>query len=134
MVRIPDEEISYRASRAGGPGGQHVNRRATRVEALWNVQESPSLSEDERERLLVRLARRVAKDGVLRVVADRERSQHLNRLLAARRLRELVARALRVPKPRRKTKPPASARKARLEAKRRRKSVKSLRRRPDLED
>ncbi|MGD2154214.1 MAG: hypothetical protein PVG79_13165, partial [Gemmatimonadales bacterium] len=65
---VPDDEISFRATRAGGPGGQHVNRRATRVEASWNVRRSAALTDEEKERVLEKLASRIDKDGVLRVV------------------------------------------------------------------
>lgn len=133
-MRIPDEEITFRASRAGGPGGQHVNRRATRVEARWNVIESPSLSDAQRTRLLDKLSSRIGKDGVLRVVADEERSQARNREIAARRLRDLVNRALRRPKPRKKTRPPGWVKEARLREKRRRGERKAKRKPPQVEE
>ncbi|MGD8700523.1 MAG: alternative ribosome rescue aminoacyl-tRNA hydrolase ArfB [Gemmatimonadales bacterium] len=131
---VPDEEIFFQASRSGGPGGQHANRRATRVEACWNVRESPSLSDKDRERVLAKLASRIGKDGVLRVVAEDERSQHRNKELAKQRLRELVAQALHVPKRRKKTSPPPSVAERRLEEKRRRKQVKDLRKPPAPEN
>jgi len=131
---VPDDEIYFQASRSGGPGGQHANRRATRVEACWNVRESHGLSEEERERILVKLASRIGKDGVLRVVAEDERSQHRNKELAKQRLRELVAAALHVPKRRKKTRPPRSAAENRLEEKSRRKRVKELRKPPAPEE
>ncbi len=131
---VPDDEIYFQASRSGGPGGQHANRRATRVEACWNVRESPGLTDEERERILERLATRIGKDGVLRVVAEDERSQHRNKELAKQRLRELVARALHVPKRRKKTRPPRSAADERLEAKSRRKQVKRMRKPPAPEE
>jgi ribosome-associated protein len=131
---VPDDEIYFQASRSGGPGGQHANRRATRVEACWNVLESPGLSDEERTRILEKLASRIGKDGVLRVVAEDERSQHRNKELARQRLRELVADALRVPKRRKKTRPPKAAAEKRLEEKSRRKRVKKLRKPPAPED
>ena len=130
---VPDEEIFFQASRSGGPGGQHANRRATRVEACWNVRESPSLTDEERKRILEKLASRIGKDGVLRVVAEDERSQHRNKELARQRLRELVAAALHVPKRRKKTRPPRQAAEKRLQEKKRRKQVKELRRPPSPE-
>jgi ribosome-associated protein len=132
--KVPEDEIDFRATRAGGPGGQHVNRRATRVEACWNVRLSAALTDEERERILGKLASRIDKDGVLRVVADDERSQHRNKVLAKRRLRDLVARALRVPKRRKKTRPPKSAVERRLETKSRRGKVKKLRKPPTSEE
>jgi len=127
---VPDDEIYFQASRSSGPGGQHANRRATRVEACWNVQESPGLTDEERERILEKLASRIGKDGVLRVVAEDERSQHRNKELAKQRLRELVAAALHVPRRRKKTRPPRQAAEKRLQEKRRRKQVKELRKPP----
>lgn len=133
-TKVPDEEIEFRASRSGGPGGQHANRRATRVEARWNVMESPSLTEEERGRILRRLEGRIANDGTLRVVAEEERSQHRNRQLATQRLRELVEKALKVRKRRKPTRPPKAAKEARLQEKRHRKRVKRLRKPPPPEE
>lgn len=131
---IPMEEVEFRASRAPGPGGQNVNRRATRVEARWNVLASAAVTEEERSRILRRLASRISKEGVLRVVAYRERTQGRNKERAAARLQELVREAVRVRKRRVKTAPPASAKRARLEDKRRRKRIKQMRKRPSVED
>jgi ribosome-associated protein len=131
---VPEDEIYFRATRSGGPGGQHVNRRATRVEACWNVRLSAGLTDDEKERILKKLAARIDRGGVLRVVADDERSQHRNKELAKQRLRDLVARALRVPKRRKKTRPPKSAVERRLETKSRRGQVKKLRKPPGPEE
>jgi ribosome-associated protein len=128
-LRIPRSELTYRASRAGGPGGQHVNKTATRIELWWQPASSPSLSEEQRTRLVARLASRLDGAGWLRIVAANERSQLRNRDAATRRFRAVVAAALRVEKPRRKTKPTAAAKAARLADKRRRADTK-LRRRP----
>jgi ribosome-associated protein len=128
-LRIPRSELTYRASRAGGPGGQHVNKTATRIELWWQPASSPSLSEEQRTRLVARLASRLDGAGWLRIVAANERSQLRNRDAATRRFRAVVAAALRVEKPRRKTKPSAAAKAARLADKRRRADTK-LRRRP----
>jgi ribosome-associated protein len=126
---IPDNEIRFRASRSGGPGGQHVNQSSTRVEVRWNVTESPSLTEHERDLITERLGSRIDSKGFLRVVADERRSQLRNREAAVERLNALVRQALKTPKPRKKTKPPASANIKRLEEKRRR-SARKLQRRP----
>ncbi len=131
---VPEDELYFQATRSGGPGGQHANRRATRVEVCWNVRESPSLSEEERALILAKLASRMGKDGVLRVVAEDERSQHRNKELAKARMQELVTQALHVPKPRKKTRPPKSADEKRLEEKSRRKKTKELRKPPAPED
>ena len=127
---LPLAELDYRATRSGGPGGQHVNTSSTRIEVWWDVRSSPSLSEEQRTRLLERLARRLDGEGRLRVVASDSRSQLRNREAATERLRELVAAALAVRKPRKRTKPTRASKAARLEAKRRRSAVKRERRAP----
>jgi ribosome-associated protein len=133
-LRLPLGELDYRASRSGGPGGQHVNTSSTRVEVWWDVAASPSLTEEQRARLLTRLASRLDSSGRLRLVSSGSRSQLRNREDATARLREVVAEALRVPKRRRPTRPTKAAKAARLEAKRRRSSIKRERRRPDRSD
>jgi ribosome-associated protein len=127
---LPLAELDYRATRSGGPGGQHVNTSSTRIEVWWDVRASPSLTEEQRTRLVARLSRRLDGEGRLRVVASESRSQLRNREAATERLRELVASALAVPKPRKRTRPSRAAKAARLEAKRRRSALKRDRRRP----
>ncbi len=131
---IPPEELQFRATRSGGPGGQHVNTSSTRVEVRWNVTTSPSLSERQRERLRQRLASRIDRQGVVRVVAAARRSQYQNRLAALERLQGIVDRALAEPKPRRKTKPSRATRRARLDAKRRQAQKKRDRRPVEPDD
>jgi ribosome-associated protein len=133
-LAIPRAELDYRATRAGGPGGQHVNTSSTRIELFWNVRTSVALSDVQRDRLLEKLANRIDAEGVLRVVAAASRSQHQNRELATERLAELVARALRQPKPRKRTKVPRAAKQARLESKKRRSKVKRDRGKVGLEE
>ena len=130
---IPADELDIRATRSGGPGGQHVNTSSTRVEVRWNVGESPSITESDRERILEKLASRIDRHGVLRVVASARRSQLQNRETAIERLHELVNRALTRPKPRKKTKPSKAAKEARLNEKRRR-AERKQRRRPVREE
>ncbi len=130
----PSAEIEFRASRAGGPGGQHVNRRETRIEARWNVLKSASISEAERARILAKLGARIGKDGVLRVVAEAERSQYRNKELATSRLQELVAAALKVPRQRKPTRPSRSAKQERLREKKRRGEIKALRKKPPADE
>jgi ribosome-associated protein len=131
---IPDHEISFRASRAGGPGGQHVNTSATRVELSWNVRTASGLTVDQRARVLKQLANRIDEDGWLRVVASDSRSQHQNRENARERMMAMVQRALVVPNVRQKTRVPRVERQKRLTAKRRRAAVKDQRRRPAPDD
>jgi ribosome-associated protein len=129
MIVIPDHELEFQASRAGGPGGQHVNKTATRIEVRWNVRLSHAIDEEQRQRLLTRLASRLDGDGWLRVVAADTRSQLRNREAARERLTALVGKALVRPNQRRKTKTPAAERQKRLETKRRRGQLKATRRR-----
>jgi ribosome-associated protein len=131
---LPEAELQFRASRSSGPGGQHVNQSSTRVEVLWNVRESRSLSPELRERILQRLAGRIDRRGVLRVVASSRRSQLQNRKAAIRRLAALIEDALREAKPRVPTAPPERARRARIESKRKRAEIKRLRRRVNQEE
>jgi ribosome-associated protein len=133
-LRLPLAELEFRATRSGGPGGQHVNTSSTRVEVWWDVAGSPSLTEDQRARLLSRLATRLDGAGRLRLVSSGTRSQLRNREDVTERLREVVASALVVPRPRRRTKPTRASKLARVEAKRRRAAVKRERRRPRDED
>ena len=133
-LRIPRSELEYRASRSGGPGGQHVNTSSTRIEVWWDVAGSAALDEAQRERLLARLATRLDGAGRLRLVSGATRSQLKNRAAVTERLAEVVARALHVPRPRKKTKPSRAAKAARLEAKRRRSSLKASRRRGARDD
>jgi len=133
-LRLPLAELEFRATRSGGPGGQHVNTSSTRVEVWWDVAASPSLSEEQRARLLTRLATRLDTAGRLRLVSSGTRSQLRNREDVTERLREVVARALEVPRPRRRTKPTRASKLARVEAKRRRSGIKRGRRPPNAED
>jgi ribosome-associated protein len=129
---IPRHELSVRATRAGGPGGQHVNTSSTRIELLWNVESSRAPTDEQRARLLEKLAARLDGDGNVRVVASAYRSQLRNREDAEERLVALVRRALHVPRVRRKTRPHRGAVEARLDAKRR--ASEKKRRRRDVAD
>ena len=127
-VRIPADELGWRFSRAGGPGGQGVNTADSRVELFWDVGSSGALTEVERERAVERLAHRLV-DGVLTVVASEHRAQLRNREAALARLAALVREAVAPPGPaRRATKPSRAARRRRVDDKRRRGEVKRLRR------
>lgn len=129
-VAIPRHELVVRATRAGGPGGQHVNTSSTRIELTWDVAGSAALTGAQRTRLREQLASRLDGDGRLRLVASDTRSQAQNRTLAEQRLVALVARALVVPKVRRATKPSRAQRAERLADKRRQGEKKAARRRP----
>ena len=132
-LTIPRAELQYRASRAGGPGGQHVNTSSTRIELLWDLTRSTAVSDELRGRLLEKLASRLDADGMVRVVASDRRSQLQNRQAAEDRLVALVSKALVVPKKRRATRPTKASREARLTDKKRRGERKRNRRR-DFDD
>ena len=127
---IPGAELWFTASRSGGPGGQHVNKTSSRVTLRWNVDKTAALGDEDRERVMVRLANRLSREGVLRVSSESERSQHRNRLGARERMVELVRGALREERERRPTRTPARAHRQRIEDKRRRSGIKRLRKRP----
>jgi ribosome-associated protein len=129
-LRLPLSELEYRASRSGGPGGQHVNTSSTRIEVWWDVASSPSLTPEQRGLLLERLAPRLDSTGRLRLVSSGSRSQLRNREEVTERLRAVVAAGLAVKKKRKATKPSRAAKAARLEAKRRRAKLKQHRRAP----
>ncbi|HET7601066.1 MAG TPA: alternative ribosome rescue aminoacyl-tRNA hydrolase ArfB [Gemmatimonadales bacterium] len=129
-LAIPLAELEYRATRSGGPGGQHVNTSATRVELVWDVARSAALDDATRARLLGRLANRLDSTGRLRLVSSGSRSQFQNREDVTARLVGIVARALTVPKPRKRTRPTAASKARRLERKRRRGALKRERRAP----
>jgi ribosome-associated protein len=129
-LSLPLSELVFRATTGGGPGGQHVNRSATRIELWWNVATSPSLTDGERRLLLARLGTRLTDAGELRLVAAASRSQARNREEALARLKDLLARALKPVKVRRPTRVPRAAKERRLESKRQRSVRKITRRRP----
>ncbi|HSL72196.1 MAG TPA: alternative ribosome rescue aminoacyl-tRNA hydrolase ArfB [Longimicrobiales bacterium] len=133
-LSIPRAELEFRATRSGGPGGQHVNTSATRVQLTWNVAASPSLSDAQRARILTRLATRIDERGVLQLTASGSRSQYQNRVEVTERFAVLLAQALKVPKPRKKTRPSKKVREARLQSKRRRSETKRRRRDVDAEE
>ena len=129
-LSIPAAEISFRYSRSSGPGGQNVNRRETRVELLFNVLDSPSLTVQQKARLLERLAGQMDDEGVLRLVVESERSQLRNRQEALARFTLLLQTALRPTKRRVPTRPSARSVARRVESKKRRGQLKQKRRKP----
>lgn len=128
---IREDELTFTAARASGPGGQHVNTASTAVTVGFNVAASTSLTEPQRRRVLEKLAPRLTTDGRLLVTAQDRRSQLANREAATRRLLKLLARALHTPKPRQATKPSKASRQRRLDNKKRRSELKRQRGKPD---
>jgi len=127
-VSIPMSELQFRFARSSGPGGQHVNRSATQVELLFDVANSPSLNETQRQRVIRRLRSRIDKEGILHLVSQETRSQLRNREEVVERFQVLMREALRVPRRRLPTRPTRAARERRLEEKRRRSEIKRGRR------
>ena len=123
-VAIPLREVTVRASRSSGPGGQHANVTASRVEASFDVAASEALSDAQKARIMARCG------PVVRAVAQDARSQARNRELALKRLRTRLEHAIAVPRTRRPTKPTAASKARRLESKRRLSERKRARRRP----
>ncbi|MHB1169563.1 MAG: alternative ribosome rescue aminoacyl-tRNA hydrolase ArfB [Longimicrobiales bacterium] len=132
-VAVPRSELTYRATRGGGPGGQHVNTSSTRIELTWDVAGSSALSDAQRARVLEKLSNRIDETGTLRLVASDSRSQHQNREAVTARFRDLLAWALRTPRPRKRTRPPTSAKENRLKHKKRRSDLKKQRARPEID-
>jgi ribosome-associated protein len=134
MIRITDniiideKEIKEDFIRASGPGGQNVNKVATAVHLRFDVNNSPSLPDDVRERLVRLAGRRITGDGILIIKAGRFRTQDRNRQDAIDRLVDLIRKASVIPKSRRRTSPTLSSRKRRMEGKRRRGDIKRGRR------
>ncbi len=126
-LTIPLSELELRATRSGGPGGQHVNTTSTRVQLSWDVAGSPSLTERRRQLIQSRLGNRIDKEGVLHLSADTHRSQHRNREEVVERFGDLVAEALRLRKERKPTRPTKASKERRLRAKKQRGRLKKLR-------
>jgi ribosome-associated protein len=126
-LSLPLEEIELRTSRSSGPGGQHANVTASRVEAVFDVQASETLNESQKARICARLGPRVT------AAAQDTRSQHRNRDLALTRLADRLASALEVRRPRTKTRPTRASQRRRVDSKKRRGDIKRGRRRPDLD-
>lgn len=130
-VDVPADELHWRFSRSGGPGGQSVNTADSRVELSFDVLRSPSLPAHLRDRAVGRLGGRLV-DGVLTIAASEYRSQHRNREAARARLVDVLTQATAPPAPKRRpTRPTRGSKERRLAGKKRRGETKSLRRRPD---
>lgn len=133
-LTIPEREIMFSASRSSGPGGQHVNKTSTRVTLAFDVTGSEVLSDEQKSLIRRRLSRRIGKDGMLKVHSGETRSQFANKVLAKRRLAELIAKALVRPKKRTRTKPTLASRQRRLNLKKQAGEKKRLRHKPGSED
>src|SRR5882672_4259424 len=133
-IAIDESEISESFIRSSGPGGQNVNKLATAVQLRFDVRHSPSLSGEVRARLERLAGRRLTRDGVLVITAQRHRTQERNRADALERLVEMIRQAAVRPLTRRPTRPPKASRRQRLESKKRRSGIKAMRGRAGHDD
>jgi ribosome-associated protein len=124
---IPRAELTYRATRSGGPGGQHVNTSSSRVELAWDVDGSPSITDEQRALIKAKLANRINSEGVMLLSGSEQRSQHQNKESVTARFAQLVAQALVIPKARKKTRPSRASKEARLQEKKKRSETKRMR-------
>jgi len=133
MIEIPgdifinEDELVFKVSRSSGPGGQNINKLNTRVTLFFDVANCESLSGLQKQRILAHLATRADKNGVLRIVSQKFRTQRANRRIAVERLQELLADALKTQPIRKKSKVPYAAKQRRLKEKRRRSLLKQQR-------
>lgn len=127
------KELNFKALRSSGPGGQHVNKVSTKIELLFDLQNSFALSENEKNRIAQKLSSRLTKEGVLLLQCDESRSQHKNKTLVVKRFLETLTKALEVAKPRKKTKPSRSAVEKRLQNKKKATQKKINRKKPDFD-
>jgi ribosome-associated protein len=124
---IPDTELSFVASRSGGPGGQNVNKVSSRVTLSFDVKQSAALADHQKDLVLHALGKRINKSGILQVVSQRTRSQEMNRADAVERFAQLLRRALTPRRARIETRVPRAAKQSRLDKKKRRTAIKQTR-------
>lgn len=129
---IPESELRFKYARSGGPGGQNVNKLSTKVWVFFNINDTESLTEQQKKRIAKKLATRIDKGGNIRVVCQRHRSQAANKQAAVLRLEELLAEAVKKVKPRKKTKPTAASKERRLKAKKITSQIKNQRSKKDF--
>ncbi|XCF06808.1 alternative ribosome rescue aminoacyl-tRNA hydrolase ArfB [Tamlana crocina] len=126
-------ELTFKAVRSSGSGGQHVNKTSTKVELTFSIKDSLVLKDAQKERLLSKLGHRLTKEGVLILQCGESRSQHQNKNLVIARFLSLIKSNLVKPKPRKPTKIPKSAIRKRLKSKRTQSEKKANRKKPDID-
>ncbi len=126
-IVIPGHELEITASRAGGPGGQHVNKTSTRISVRWNVRQTTALTDIQKQRLLEKLASSLTSEGDIIVHSSASRSQQQNKKAALELLAERIKKALIIPKKRLKKRVPKAAKEARLQQKKRHGMIKKMR-------
>lgn len=131
-IDILQQELTFKAVRSSGAGGQHVNKTASKVVVQFDIAGSAALNEEERSLLLNKLSSRLTNDGVLLLDSSESRSQHKNKELVVERLLEIIAQGLKKVKPRKKTKPSKASKLKRLREKKAHAEKKASRQRPDL--
>jgi ribosome-associated protein len=127
------QELEFKAVRSGGAGGQHVNKVSSKVELSFNIPSSTALTEEEKQRIYLKLAPRLTKENILLLQTDESRSQHRNKELVIQKFLDLLKNALKVPKKRRKTVPTKSAIEKRLRSKQKKAEKKAFREKPKLD-
>jgi ribosome-associated protein len=133
-ISIPADEIEFKVSRSGGPGGQHVNRTESKVSVYWNIKNTRILTDEQKLRVLNNIHTHVTDDGVLVIHNSESRSQQQNKQAALATLATVIRKALYIPKKRMKTKVSKAVKEARLQEKSRRSSLKKLRTKKIVED
>jgi ribosome-associated protein len=126
-IKIDEADVQFKYSRSGGPGGQNVNKVSTKVTLLYNIAESDALSAEQKDMIYQRLGTRINKEGVLRVICQKYRTQRANRDEAIRRFALLISKAVKKKRPRTRTPIPKSAVEKRLAEKKRKSRIKELR-------
>ncbi len=132
-IELLISELTFKAVRSGGPGGQHVNKTASKVEVSFNLDESKALSEIEKDRLRNKISTRISSEGIILLQCGETRSQHRNKTIVIERLVELLQQNLKVAKPRKKTKPSKGAIERRLQTKKEHALKKSNRKPPQID-
>ncbi len=128
-MNLPDlsSELTFKASRSSGPGGQHVNKTSSRIELIFSVQESQILNEDQKQLLFAKIPGKITDEGLIRVSSQTERSQTANKEIAIRRFHDLIQKALTVQKKRKLTKATKASKEKRLQGKKKLSEIKKLR-------